>query len=70
MDDEPCANHEQAAEMIVQSYLDTDPLYIAELMYKLGKQVATNKLISEQFEPLGEAILKVIRSQSFTRGTN
>lgn len=70
MDKEPCANLKTAAEKIVQNYLDTDPLYIAQLMYDLGKGVATNDLISEQFEPLAESILEVIQSQSFTRGTN
>jgi len=70
MDKEPCANLKPTAERIVQSYLDTDPLYIAQLMYDLGKGVATNDLISEQFEPLAESILEVIQSQSFTRGTN
>ena len=70
MDEKPYPNLKTTAERIVQSYLDTDPLYIAQLMYDLGKGLATNELISEQFEPLAESILEVIQSQSFTRGTN
>ena len=70
MDEKTCTNLKPTAERIVQSYLDTDPLYIAQLMYALGKGVATNDLISEQFEPLTEEILEVIQSQSFTGGTN